>query len=109
MWNKLSLQVKITALTILTLTILCAGLTTAAILNTSIFYDPIAYAIDKKPLDGGYTGEEHHIENADTITAIDEIYIKRLSCGNQDTEDKIIARLMGAVLRFKMDYEPNQR
>jgi len=75
MWNKLSLQVKITALTILTLTILCAGLTTAAILNTSIFYDPIAYAVDKKPLDGGYIGEEHHIENADTITAIDEIYI----------------------------------
>jgi hypothetical protein len=36
-------------------------------------------------------------------------YIKRLSCGNQDTEDKIIARLMGAVLRFKMDYEPKQR
>jgi len=75
MWNKLSLRVKITALTILTLTFLCAGLTTAAILNTSIFYDPIAYAIDKKPLDGGYIGEEHHIENPDTITAIDEIYI----------------------------------
>jgi len=75
MWNKLSLRVKITALTIFTLTILCVGLTTAAILNTSIFYDPIAYAIDKKPLDGGYIGEEHHIESADTITAIDEIYI----------------------------------
>jgi len=75
MWNKLSLQVKITVLTILTLAILCVGLTTAAILNTSIFYDPIAYVIDKKPLDGGYIGEGHHIENADTITAIDEIYI----------------------------------
>ena len=75
MWNKLSLRVKITALTILTLIILCVGLTTTAILNTSVFYDPIAYAIDKKPLDGGYIGEEHHIENADTITAIDEIYI----------------------------------
>jgi len=36
-------------------------------------------------------------------------YIKKLSCGNQDTEDKIIARLMGAVLRFKMDYAPKQR
>ena len=36
-------------------------------------------------------------------------YIKRLSCGNQDTKDKIIARLMGAVLRFKMNYEPKQR
>ena len=36
-------------------------------------------------------------------------YIKRLSCGNQDTEDKIIARLMGAVLHFKMDYEPKPR
>ena len=75
MWNKLSLRMKITTLTILTLTILCVGLTTAAILNTSIFYDPIAYAIDKKPLDGGYIDEEYHIESTDTITAIDEIYI----------------------------------
>ena len=36
-------------------------------------------------------------------------YIKRLSCGNQDTEDNIVAKLVGAVLRFKMDYEPKQR
>ena len=75
MWNKLSLRVKITALTILMLTVLCAGLTIAAILNTAVFYDPIAFVVDKKPLDKGYIGEEHHIENADTITAIDEIYI----------------------------------
>jgi len=75
MWNKLSLRVKITVLTVLMLTLLCAGITITAILNTSVFYDPVAYVIDKKPLDGGYIGEEHHIENADTITAIDEIYI----------------------------------
>ena len=75
MWNKLSLRVKITVLTILTLIVLCAGLTTAAILNTSVFYDPVAYAVEKKPLDTGHISEGHRIENTDTITAIDEIYI----------------------------------
>ena len=48
-------------------------------------------------------------EAMDELVKLYTPYIKRLSCGNQDTEDKIIARLMGAVLRFKMDYEPNQR
>ena len=77
MWNKLSLRIKITVLTILTLTALCGGLTAAAILNTSIFYDPIAYVIDKKPLGAGYIGEGFRIENdnENTITAVDEIYI----------------------------------
>ena len=75
MWNKLSLQVKITILTVLTLTILCAGLTTAAILNTSVFYDPIAYVIDRKPLEEDGIKEGHHIQNTETVTIIDEIYI----------------------------------
>ena len=75
MWNKLSLRVKITVLTVLTLTALCAGLTTAAILNTSVFYDPIAYAIDKKPLEEGSIKGEHHIQNTETATIIDEIYL----------------------------------
>ena len=81
MWNRLSLRVKITALTILTLFVLCAGLTTAAILNTSVFYDPIAYAIEKRPLDESGVHESHHFQNTEavdaiaTINAIDEIYI----------------------------------
>ena len=75
MWNKLSLRVKITVLTVLTLTALCAGLTTAAIFNTSVFYDPIAYAIDKKPLEEGAVKEGHHIQNTESVTIIDEIYI----------------------------------
>ena len=32
-------------------------------------------------------------------------YIRKLGCGNQDTEDKIVARLMNTVLRFKLDYK----
>ena len=32
-------------------------------------------------------------------------YIRKLSCGNQDTEDRIVARLMNTVLRFKLDYK----
>ena len=35
-------------------------------------------------------------------------YIKKLSDGNQDTEDKIVARLMNTVLRFKLDYKAKQ-
>ena len=35
-------------------------------------------------------------------------YIRKLSCGNQDTEDKIVTRLMNTVLRFKLDYKSKQ-
>jgi len=35
-------------------------------------------------------------------------YIRKLSCGNQDTEDKIVTRLMNTVLRFKLDYKAKQ-
>ena len=47
-------------------------------------------------------------EAMDELVKLYTPYIKRLSCGNQDTEDKIVARLMGAVLRFKMDYKAKQ-
>ena len=50
--------------------------------------------------------------DSETMTELVELYmpyIRKLSCGNQDTEDKIVARLMNTVLRFKMDYEPKQR
>ena len=35
-------------------------------------------------------------------------YIRKLSCGNQDTEDRIVARLMSTVLTFRLDYKAKQ-
>ena len=82
MWNKLSLRVKITVIITLTLTVLCTGLTAAAILNTSVFYEPFAYVLDRQPIDDGFVTERHPnsvktigAENSDTIQTIDEIYI----------------------------------
>jgi hypothetical protein len=32
-------------------------------------------------------------------------YIKKLSQSDKETEDRVIARLMNAAMRFKLDYE----
>ena len=77
MWNKLSLRIKITALTALTLIVMCAGLTGISILNTEVFYAPIVSVIGKKPID------EEEIKNSDAsqrgeITDVDiagELYL----------------------------------
>ena len=75
MWNKLSLRIKITAVTVLTLSILCAGLTFVLVLKTSVFYDPIAYAIEKRPIDDNHINGEQHNKNPNEITIIDEMKI----------------------------------
>jgi len=49
--------------------------------------------------------------DAETMTEMVNLYmpyIRKLSYGNQDTEDKIVARLMNTVLRFKLDYKAKQ-
>ena len=51
MWNKFSLRIKITLLTAITLTLMCACLTVLSVLNTEVFYDPIVSVIGKKPID----------------------------------------------------------
>ncbi|MCL2054884.1 MAG: HAMP domain-containing histidine kinase [Oscillospiraceae bacterium] len=44
MWNKLSLQIKITFLTALILTVMCIAFAVISVLNTNVFYEPIAVA-----------------------------------------------------------------
>ena len=77
MWNKFSLRIKITLLTAITLTLMCACLTALSVLNTAVFYDPIVSVIEKKPLDeeGITSGIAKH---RDIITEVDiagELYI----------------------------------
>ena len=80
MWNRLSLKVKITVVTVFTLTVLSSALTAAAIHNTSVFYKPVEYAIAAKPFEDNSTGDRHTIANLhdlqdiNAITMIDEIY-----------------------------------
>ena len=81
MWNKLSLRVKITVVTVLTLAFLSAALTIAAILNTSVFYKPVEYAIAAKPIEASM-GEGGHVlsspnglQDISSIAMIDEIYL----------------------------------
>ena len=50
MLNKFSLRLKITLLTAITLTLMCVCMTVISVLNTDVFYDPIASVIDKQPI-----------------------------------------------------------
>lgn len=48
------------------------------------------------------------VGNAEAMTALVRLYlpyIRTLSYGNQDIEDKIVAKLMVTVLKFRLDYE----
>ena len=78
MWNKLSLRVKIAILTAITIALMCAGLTVISILNTEVFYDPIASVLDKKPIDGEVVEISNGISHADgveNVTSAQEIYL----------------------------------
>ena len=78
MWNKLTLRIKITLLTALTLTIMCACLTYISILNTQVFYDPIALSINMQPIDGETilnSGGIHRIDGVEGIRIVDDIFI----------------------------------
>ena len=77
MWNKLSLRIKITALTAMTLTLMCVCLTVMSVLSTDVFYDPIAYVLDKKPIDETFesVGNAIHSGGIEKLNAVDEIFI----------------------------------
>jgi Signal transduction histidine kinase len=78
MWNKFSLRIKIAILTAITLTLMCAGLTVISILNTEVFYEPISYVLDKKPIDGEAVGSSsgiNHAEGIENVTTAQEIYL----------------------------------
>jgi len=96
MWNKLSLRIKITLLTAITLSLMCACLTVISILNTEVFYEPIVSVIGRKPI------SESEIENSgarrmDEITNVDiagELYIGSLNTFKAQS----IAAAVGVVL-----------
>jgi len=77
MWNKLSLRTKITLLTAITLTLMCACLTVISILNTDVFYDPIVSVIEKKKIDDGIitNGGANHTGEITNVDIAGELYI----------------------------------
>jgi signal transduction histidine kinase len=83
MWNKLSLRIKITVITVATLTLLCAGLTTAAILNTSVFAPTIHIPYQRFPDENGYnTGDfdkDVEIDTSDEVYKVSRDQFKTIS------------------------------
>ena len=77
MWNKLSLRIKITLLTAMTLTLMCACLTVISVLNTGVFYEPIVSVIGKKPIDEGQitSGGANHMHEITDVDVAAELYI----------------------------------
>jgi len=77
MWNKFSLRLKITVLTAVILTLMCACLTAISVLNTEVFYDPIVSVIEKKPLDeeGTTSGGAKHKDDITDVDIAGELYI----------------------------------
>ena len=76
MWNNFSLRLKITALTAIILTLMCACLTVISVLNTEVFYDPIVSVIEKKPIDGeGTIGGARHKDGITDVDIAGELYI----------------------------------
>jgi len=77
MWNKLSLRTKITLLTAVTLTLMCACLTVASVLNTDVFYDPIVSVIEKKKIDDEVAtiGGANHTGEITDVDIAAELYI----------------------------------
>ena len=77
MWNRFSLRIKITLLTAITLTLMCACLTVLSVLNTEVFYDPIVSVIEKKPIDeeGMVSGGANHKDEITNVDIAGELYI----------------------------------
>ena len=104
MWNRLALKIKITILTTVTLTAMCACLTVISIANSDVFYEPVAYVRDKKPLDssaGENAGAPQQIGEVENVDNINVIYL--------DSQDKfktqsvifaIIVVVFGTVISY---------
>ena len=77
MWNKLSLRIKITLLTAITLTLMCTCLTAISVLNTEVFYAPIVSVIEKKPISEEEiaNGSANHIDDITDVDIAGELYI----------------------------------
>ena len=77
MWNKLSLRIKITVLTAVTLSLMCACLTVISVLNTEVFYDPILSIIGKWPIGESEitNAGANHIYEITDVDIAGELYI----------------------------------
>jgi Signal transduction histidine kinase len=77
MWNRISLRIKITILTAITLTAMCVCLTVISVLNTEVFYAPIVSVIEKKPISEAaiQDGSISHMDEITDINIAAEMYV----------------------------------
>ena len=104
MWNRLALKIKITIITAVTLTVMCACLTVISVANSDVFYEPVAYVLDKKPFDGSsgeHTGAPQQIGEIENVDNIDVIYLdSRNKFKTQSLISAVIILVFGTVISY---------
>lgn len=103
MLNRITLRLKITILTVVSLTVMCGCLTVISIYNTNVFYEPITYIADKQPID---VSKIENIEPPNTagineIEIIDGIFLgSREKFRTQSIISAIIIITLGAIISY---------
>lgn len=101
MWNRLALKTKITILTAVILTVMCACLTTISVLNSDVFYEPIAYVAGKKPIDNDMPVSNSAHNAVENVESVDEIYLgSRDKFKTQSIVSAIVIILLGTGLTY---------
>jgi len=103
MWSKTTLKIKITILTAVSLTAMCACLTAISILNANVFYEPIMYIADMQPVNIGMSGQSGipTISGYDEIKIIDEIY---LGSSSKFITQSIVSSLIIVIIGTALSY-----
>jgi len=103
MWNKITLRLKITVLTAVSLTAMCICLTAISIYNTNVFYEPLSYLADKQPI-SIITSDNvgiPNITNENDIDIIDGIFLgSRDKFKTQSIIAAFIIIMFGTVLSY---------
>jgi len=103
MWNKMTLRIKITVLTAISLTAMCVCLTAISIHNTNIFYEPITYIADKQPINVIVSESVglQNIDNIDEIKVIDGIFLgSREIFKTQSIVSAVVIIVIGTVISY---------
>jgi len=103
MWNKITLRLKITVLTAVSLTAMCVCLTAISIYNTNVFYEPITYIADKQPINVivSENVDLQNITNIDDIKVIDGIFLgSREIFKTQSIISAVIIIIIGTVISY---------
>ena len=103
MWNKITLRLKITALTAVSLTAMCICLTLISVYNTNVFYEPFTNIAKKQPI-GAIINENagiSNITNENDIAIIDGMFLgSRDKFKAQSIISAIIIIIFGTVLSY---------